>query len=274
MNRSIILTLFAACVASTLLNSCDPLEPDTYDMEFYRLATVEAKDGKANLLLDYTDEEYLFKNFSTEEDATRFGVADGDRVIAKMTINMISGITASKLNLNEILWKSRPVGIAQSKPVDSLNYQYTFSYLYMGDMRYPYIWNQGHLLNLAPIFYTKADQDVREFYLYPEEVYKDTLRMRLYSYIPNHFMSSTSDAQQDILCYDMSTLRDSVPVPEEHKHRRQIMNYLDSIHPENIFVQVFSPDTVRGVVTFGDTPRKYSTLPDILWVGTSMPFDF
>ena len=279
MKRNILRIAIAACIAAVFVQACEKLEPSTYSETFYRVATVQLKNGKASLLIDYTGEAFNFSNFNTAADLTTFGVQDSDRVIAEMTVSAIGNITNNKLTLDK-LYKYPTLSVAESRPSDSANYRYMFDNLNLYSMAYPMIWAQGHIINLTPSYITSSGNKSPEFKLYPLEVNKDTvaqtvtLVMQLYAAIPEQPISSW-EAAQTLLCYDISTLRDSVADPAENHYRDSLMNLLTKANYSTIDVQVYSADTLREMwdTTEGVLEKKYLAIPRPS-VTVSIPFDF
>ena len=272
MKRNIIRTLFAVCTATVLLHSCGPMEPSTYTEKFYRIASVEYYDGKATLLIDYTNERYYFTNFETLSDMELFGVSHGDRVIAGMTLNATGNIFNNKLTLDEIA-KFPTTPLAESRPSDTLNYKYQFDVLYLAQTKYPKIWSQGHLVNVTPSYALSSEDKEAFFYLYPLYVSHDTLTLQLYSDIPDTI--STSFNNQTLLCFDISTLRDSVADASQKAYRDSLYNILAALKQDTITVQLMSPDTLRDkcMTPTGVVERKYLPYPRPK-LSVQIPFDF
>ena len=272
MNRNIIRTLFAVCTVTLILHSCNPIEPTKYMEKFYRVATVEYADDKASLLIDYTDERYFFTNFATPDDMEQFGVKPGDRVIAGMTLNATGNIFNNKLTLDEIA-KFPVTPLAESRPSDTLNYKYQFDVLYLGNTKYPKIWSQGHLVNVTPSYAISSENKEARFYLYPMAVRHDTLSLQMFADIPDTI--STVINNQSLLCFDISTLRDSVGDAEEMAYRESLYNMLAALKQDTITVQLFSADTLRDkcMTANGVKERKYMVIPKAQ-LSVSIPFDF
>lgn len=273
MKRNIINALFAACIASALIQACEPLEPSTYTETFYRVASVQYKDGKASLLIDYTGEVFTFSNFTTAADMAQFNVQDGDRIIAEMTVSAVGNIANNKLTLNNIVYKYPTIAIDESRPSDTINYRFMFNTMNLGNVTYPKIWSQGHIVNIAPVYIMSSPEKVPLFHLYPLKVNSDTLVMQLYAEIPDTI--TTWESRQSLLCYDISTLRDSVSDPVEKKYRDNLMNQLSAKSREKITVQIISADTLREKWLVKDSvmEKKYLVFPSQS-VSVSIPFDF
>lgn len=252
--------------------SCDPIEPAKYTYSCYRVATVQEKDGKASLQLDYTSESYLYKNFSNVDHMRMFDVTKGERVIADITHQMTDGIM-EKSTVNQ-LHKVKTLKLATNKPSDTLNFFYDFKPFKLADFEYPAIWTQGHILNLAPIYYAKNENSKVEFSLYPVSLNEDTLLFRMYSDIPSSAIKSATDnPYQNLLCFDIASLRDSLSDPAEHQHRKDIMNSLDNLSLEKIVIEVTLPDTMRTKVLRQDSLQEYLLRPTYS-LCTTMNFDF
>lgn len=273
MKRNIIRTLFAACIATALFQSCEPLEPSTSSWMFHRIASVQYKDGKASLLIDYTGETFRIENFNTSADMKSFGVKNGDRVIAEMTRTAVGNVLNDKITLNRIVYEYPTIAIDETRPSDSLNFRYMFRKLDLGSITYPYAWSQGHIVNVTPMYITSTADIVPQFHLYPLDVKTDTLVMQLYAQIPETI--TKWESQQSILCFDISTLRDSVPNPAEKSYRDSLLNLLSATNKDSITVQIFSADTLRERWLVNDSieEKKYVTIRHQV-VSTSIPFDF
>ena len=104
------------------------------------------------------------------------------------------------------------------------------------------------------------------------EVDNQALVMKLYSNIPDTLPAKY--VRTSFLCFDMSTLRDSVADPVEQAHRDTILSQLERLHMDSILVEIHEPDIMRSVYKYGDevyerqyyNPRSYATL--------NVPFDF
>lgn len=270
MKRNIISTFLAAFILSAFIQACQKMEPSTYTETFYRVATVQYKNEKASLLIDYTGEKFNFSNFSTASDMRYFNVKDGDRAIVSMTLTAIGNITNNELSI-DAFYKFPVDSLAKQRPASTLNYDCQFNVFYLFELKYPAIWSQGHFVNIAPIYYIPNEKCKADFYLYPLDVKDDTLQMRLYSDIPENDLSirGYSSASQSLLCYDISSLRDSVPDPAEQAHRKDILKKLKNLNRDSIMVHIFQPDTLRGNIE-GIYYERYPRLS----VSISIPFDF
>ena len=247
MKRNIIRTIFAACMASAFILACGPMEPSEYTENFYRIASVNYVDGKASLKFDYTGEKYTIDNFQTKADMNRFGLKHGDRIIAGLQYYAISSI--GKISLLSVA--QYPIlKLEESRPADTLNHDCQFSRLDIPGVSYPAIWSQGHLVNLAPIYYIPNQNCKTEFKLYPLQMNNDTLEMRLYSYIPDNDLSirGYASASQSWLCYDISSIKDSVADPDEYNHRKQILSEISKLKGDSMMVHIFQPDTLCGML--------------------------
>ena len=100
---------------------------------------------------------------------------------------------------------------------------------------------------------------------------KDTLEMRLYSYIPdnNLAMHGSYNASQSWLCYDISSIKDSVADADEQAHRQKILSDIKKLKKDSIMVHIFQPDTLRGML---DT-IYYERYPRVS-VSIKIPLDF
>ena len=278
MKKIVIRSLLAAVMASALIISCEPMEPSTYTEDFHRFATVQYKNNKASLLIDYSGETYYCSNFVTKADMEKFEVQPGDRVLASMTINAIGNIFNNDIILNKV-YKYPTYKVAESKPSDSIyNYKYELinyvlnqnsGYTYI---KYPLAWSQGHLVNMMATYNISKESVEGEFYLYPIEVVNRALVMTLYSNIPDTLPASYM--RYSFLCYDLSSLRDSVNDSIEQAHRDTILSQLERLHLDSILVEIHEPEIMRNYYKIGDqvsereyyNPRSYTTV--------SVPFDF
>lgn len=273
MKRNITLVAVAAFITSAIVLSCERIEPPTYTETFHRIATVQYKEGKASLLIDCTDETYIFTNFVTASDMESFNVKAGDRVIAKMTMTAISNLTNNKLKL-EALYPFPISRIAETCPPDSLNYRFIFETLNMGTIIYPDIWAQGHLINIAPTYIMSSEDREPSFHLYPKEVRSDTLVMQLYADIPDTISQWTS--AQSLLCYDISSMRDAVSDSAEYHFRDSLLTTLALAKKETINVKIMSAEYLREKWRTNDGGVKevqYMAVPRPS-VTVSIPFDF
>lgn len=268
MKRNIFRTALAICTISALIQACGPMEPSTFTENFYRIASVSCVNGKASLLFDYTGENYAIDNFKTQEDMSKFNLENGDRIIAGLQYYAVS--TMGKISLMDAT-KYPVLKLEESRPADTLNHDYRFNVLTLLDVKYPAIWAQGHLVNIAPIYYVPSKESVSKFYLYPLQMNQDTLEMRLYSYIPDNDLSirGYGNASQTWLCYDISSIRDSVADPVEHNHRKQILSDIGKLKGDSMMVHIFQPDTLCGML---DT-IYYERYPRVT-VSIKIPRDF
>ncbi|MCQ2068351.1 MAG: hypothetical protein MJY68_04525 [Bacteroidaceae bacterium] len=270
MKRNIFCVLFAACLVSASVVSCDPMEPATYTENFFRIASVKCVDGKASLVFDYTRENFNISNFKTESDLQDFKLKNGDRIIAQLQLYAVGNMANNKLTLLDAT--RFPIDkLDESKPADTLNHDYRFNMLTLIDTQYPNVWSQGHLVNVAPVYYVPESDCKAEFHLYPLDVRRDTLIMRLYSYIPENDLSLRGFASpvQSLLCYDISSLRDSVADADENNHRKNLLNKLTALNRDTIMVRICQPDTLCGMLDTIYYERYVKAS-----VSTSIPFDF
>jgi hypothetical protein len=244
------------------------MEPSSYTEYFYRIASVKLEDGKASFKFDYTGEKYAIDNFKAKADMDRFGLKNGDRVIAGFQYYAVSSV--GKITLQSVT--SYPTfKLAESRPSNSYNHDCRFNVLSLFDVQYPAIWAQGHLVNLAPIYYVPSENCESKFYLYPMQMNRDTLEMRLYSYIPDNDLSLRGylNPLQTWLCYDISSLRDTVADADEFNHRKQILTAIDNLQGDSMMVHIFQPDTLCGML---DT-IYYERYPRVS-VSIKIPRDF
>jgi hypothetical protein len=280
MKRNLVRTLFAAILASALVQACDPMEPSTYEEVFARFASVQLKDGAASLNIDYTGEVFNLRNFRTESDMKRFNVKNGDRVMAIMRLYATGTIDNQKITVDS-LYKI-PVGeVAQSQPADTMNLYYLLNPYWkftLATKQYPTIWSQGHYVNITPFLYIRNDDAKADFYLYPTGVDQDTLEFMLYSDISDCYNpTSSATPYQSIYCFDISTMRQSVADPVENHRRDSLLNRFYG--KDSIVVQVFMPDSVRVPTHFKNTETGYDTIINVFYspkvsANITIPFDF
>ena len=273
MKRTIFSVLTAALAASALFVSCEPLEPSTREDTFYRIASVSYKDGDASLLLDYTGESYKFSNFSTKSDMNRFGVQNGDRVIAEITMTAVGTVTNNTLTLNRVIKYPR-YALSESRPADSLNYGFRFCSLNLVSVIYPTAWTQGHVLSIAPEYYSSHKGVKPAFKLYPSKVVGDTLMLNLFCDMPDTL--TVWDTEQAFVNFDISTLRDQVSDQAEQNHRDSLLTQLEALKKERINVKVTAPRFMR--VKMFKTSGEVSEISLVNYpsptVTVSLPFDF
>ena len=256
MKRNNFRSILAVCMASAVIMACEPMEPSTYTEYFYRIASVNYADGKASLKFDYTGEKYTIDNFKTKADMNHFGLRHGDRIIAGLEYTAIS--TMGKITLKSV--SQYPISkLEETRPADSCNHDCRFNVLTLFEVQYPTIWSQGHLINLAPIYYIPNQNCKSKFYLYPVEMRQDTLDLRLYSYIPDNdlYIRTYDSPTQTWLCYDISSIRDSVANTDEFNHRKQILAQIDQLQRDSMVVNVIQPDTLRGMLD-GNYYERYT----------------
>ena len=273
MKRTIFSVLTAALAASALFVSCEPLEPSTREDTFYRIASVSYKDGDASLLLDYTGESYKFSNFSTKSDMNRFGVQNGDRVIAEITMTAVGTVTNNTLTLNRVI-KYPKYALSESLPADSLNYGFRFCSLNLVSVIYPTAWTQGHVLSIAPEYYSSHKGVKPAFKLYPSKVVGDTLMLNLFCDMPDTL--TVWDTEQAFVNFDISTLRDQVSDQAEQDHRDSLLTQLEATGKDRINVKVTAPRFMR--VKMFKTSGEVSEIKLVNYpsptVTVSLPFDF
>ena len=273
MKRTIFSVLTAALAASALFVSCEPLEPSTREDTFYRIASVSYKDGDASLLLDYTGESYKFSNFSTKSDMNRFGVQNGDRVIAEITMTAVGTVTNNTLTLNRVI-KYPKYALSESLPADSLNYGFRFCSLNLVSVIYPTAWTQGHVLSIAPEYYSSHKGVKPAFKLYPSKVVGDTLMLNLFCDMPDTL--TVWDTEQAFVNFDISTLRDQVSDQAEQDHRDSLLTQLEATGKDRINVKVTAPRFMR--VKMFKTSGEVSEISLVNYpsptVTVSLPFDF
>ena len=273
MKRTIFSVLTAALAASALFVSCEPLEPSTREDTFYRIASVSYKDGDASLLLDYTGESYKFSNFSTKSDMNRFGVQNGDRVIAEITMTAVGTVTNNTLTLNRVI-KYPKYALSESLPADSLNYGFRFCSLNLVSVIYPTAWTQGHVLSIAPEYYSSHKGVKPAFKLYPSKVVGDTLMLNLFCDMPDTL--TVWDTEQAFVNFDISTLRDQVSDQAEQNHRDSLLTQLEATGKDRINVKGTAPTFMR--VKMFKTSGEVSEISLVNYpsptVTVSLPFDF
>ena len=280
MKTNITRTFFAAFIASALIMACDPLEPSTYEETFLRFASVQYKDDLASLKIDYTGEVFNLRNFRTASDMQRYNVKKGDRVLAVMTLSATGTIDNQKVMVDS-LYKIPVEKVAESRPSDTLNFYYLlnpYRKYALGNQQYPTIWSQGHFVNLTPFLYLRKEDAKVEFKLYPTGVAGDTLEMMLYSNISDCYNpTSSSTPYQSMFCFDMSTMRNTVPDAIENHRRDSLLKKFNG--KDSMIVHVFMPDSVRVPTHFQNTETGKDTIINIYYspkvsAAISIPFDF
>jgi len=271
MKRIIGILTATLCAAVAFFYSCQPLEPDSYTRTFYRVATVKYKLGTAYLSLDCTNESYRLKNFKDTLDMQRFGVSAGDKIIALLKIEASGSIDNNVMTLEECS-KIAIDELATSHPSDTLNFYYQMTQFSLGEIIYPDIWNEGHVVTVAPIYYVTSTESKAEFQLYPLDFRNDTLFLRLYSDIPDADVSYRPYLQS-LLCYDISSIRKPASNPVDQEIRDSIVARLDSLQPASFYVHIVSPDSLRANNS-KNPAGKYNLPYPIPPSTTTIPFDF
>lgn len=257
MKKYSLISLVSSAVIASAFLACEPMGPASYTVQIGRIATVNVGDGKASLNLDLTTDKLNLDNFNYPADADHFNVSNGERVIAIATLYYEDGVLLREQHLDKIALKYPIQDMAAKQPSDTLNFDYDFSQITLGDMKYPKMWRKDSLLNISPAFYTMSSE-TPEFLLYPTGVSEDTLRMRLYSDIPECRQESANQtAGQLLLCFDLNSLRDQLPDAQEDQRRKQMMHALDSLNPDKVVLQVMMPDTLRGYQKLNGELLKY-----------------
>ena len=234
MKKYSLISLVSSAVIASAFLACEPMGPASYTVQIGRIATVKVGDGKASLDLDLTTDKLNLDNFNYPADADHFNVSNGDRVIAIATLYYEDGILLREQHLDKIALKYPIQDMAAKQPSDTLNFDY-----------------------ISPAFYTMSSE-TPEFLLYPIGVSEDTLRMRLYSDIPECRQESANQtAGQLLLCFDLNSLRDQLPDAQEDQRRKQMMHALDSLNPDKVVLQVMMPDTLRGYQKLNGELLKY-----------------
>ena len=247
MKRNIIRTLFAACIASAMIQSCQPLEPSTYTETFFRIGTFNIVKGRPVFYTDYIHESLLIENLKDSADMASFELTDGTRAAASMTLNAIGSMSNNTITLNQV--SLIPIRkFEDAKPSDTLNFYYYFAKFRLFNLDYPSIWSEGHILNIAPVCHIDEEKSKSEYYLYPYDFIGDTLMCRLYSDIPDDDVSLNPAYRQTFLCYDMSTIRDAAANADEQILRDTILARLDRVkeNQSKITVTIGTPDTLRA----------------------------
>lgn len=271
------ISLFAmlAAVAAGTVASCDAVEPSTYYEQFYRIGTVKLNSlgTKAYIAMDAIGddepESFDIRNFRTEADMEKFGVENNDRVVAVMDFNATGTMYNNRITLDRL----QKIGISRLetvKPSDTLNYNYFFTTFTLVNVRYPKIWSTGHFVNIAPAYYVPENSGPAEFYMDPVVFSNDTLYARLYSRIPS-IDNSQSRASQSLLCFDMSSLRESSADAANQAVRTSA---LEGLKGKNSFVlTVVTPDSLRTYRS--DSDKEYWRHPMLdRMVSVSVDFDF
>lgn len=275
MKRNLFRTLFLTLISLVLVCSCDPLEPSTRTETLMRYATVRSDGIKAYLELDGISEILKIKNFSTANDMKTFNVKDGDRVLITMSVQSFDNVVGENITI-DYMSKVKTIKVATSRPAGTNNYYYVFEKHELGRTEYPEIWSQGHFVNVTPVIFTH-DSEIKklpEFSLYPLYVKRDTLVARLYLNFPESDFGPGYQAHQDICCFDMSSLRETVADAKEQAHRDSILNALTEIGSKYA-IKIIAPDTLRSNYTLSsDSVRILDQLKGGSTVSVSTSFDF
>lgn len=253
---------------AAFLLSCNPLEPSSYQEQLFRVATVTYSNGKAGLLFDCFNTQPAITNFKDTADMIHFGVSNGDRVLASMIFDAVGSFDNNRTTLNEIR-KLEPTLFEQSAPSDTMNYFYGFSQYCFVNVMYSYIWSAGHYVNVSPGYSIPSIDSKTDFHLYPLGVASDTLVLRLYADIPEAAFKMDT---QSLLSCDISSLRNSVPDPAEHAYRDSLLQILDNLGKDTIFVRVTTPDTMR--VKDASKVGGYLKMEGDIPMTVAIPFDF
>lgn len=267
-----ILESVLAIATMAMVFSCDPMEQSTYTEPFYRIGTVRLVNGNASIKMDLTGESFSISNFRTESDMEKFGVSNNDRVFAAMTLEAVGSMSNAVITL-DALSKIDTHTFAASQPSDTLNYYYQFTKFALYNSEYPAIWNVGHLVNVIPTYFVPEEHEKAEFQLYPLSFENDTLTARLYSYIPDCDVSLNPNYTQSLLCFDVSSLRDSVTDSKSQEIRDTILARLERMENDKFTLTVITPDTLRAKNSKAADKTYIQPLPG-LPQSISVPFDF
>ena len=171
--------------------------------------------------------------------------------------------------------KIKTMKLATSKPASTNNYYYVFEKHDLGRTQYPEIWSQGHYVNVTPVIFTRNEiKKEPEFSLYPMYVKRDTLFTRLYLNFPESDFGPGYQAHQDICCFDMSSLRETVADAKEQAHRDSILDALTELG-SSFAIKIIAPDTLRSNYTMSsDSVRVLDQLKGGSTVSASTSFDF
>ena len=244
-----------------------------------RVATVANENGKASLSFDYTGEKYYLTNFKSDADMDVNNVRNGDRVFAFMTLRAVGSYVNSTITLDS-LTKIPNLPIAINKPsADDMDSFYQMSVMELagidlsGKESYPPIWNNGHHVCVAPVFFSPASEPNPVFSIWADSLRSDTLVMTLYANIPGNDYSLRPYYRQTMLNIDLSDLRLNVDNPIEQARRNAIMHELDSIGPTDIYVEISTLDVTYAA---NSKNQMYPTfINNIKQTRTvKVPFDF
>ena len=269
MNK-LIYSVILLCSVITLL-SC---EPASYSREgtTHRLVTVRYDniDDKAKLVYDPTSTSETYSasldNFSIKADMDRFKLKDGDRGIAQISYkdipadNIFSTVLDSFIVIkpNELNWN----GYLQ----DTLGTYIHFNAMYLGDVAYEGVWNNGHIACAVITYYpdpeTPEDKNKMDMYLHGFR--NDTLSLLVTATIPNsdYFYGGRSG----LLQYDLSTLRTS-----NSKTAREIIGLMDealTAETDSFYLEITTCDSLKF------TNRGNSSIIVGRKMYTKVPFDF
>ena len=285
MKRNIKVTLLAASLLSAMaVISCDPMEPSTYSENFFRVATVKFEYGKVGFYTDYEHATYYTVNLKDTASAIAEGLHEGMRIKAWFTLDAVGTMNNNTITLNGYAPLESTRCVSQ-KPSDTLNYYYYFAEYdithdilelqYTSDLyTYPSVWAEGHIVNVAPTYFVPSAKDTAAFFVYPYDVRNDTLVLRLYSYIPDCDVSLNPVFRQKLLSIDISSVRDSASTPAEQAVRDTILNRLDRLHPQNIYVTVETTETARAKNSKNGAGQYTMPISGLPTKPVQIPFDF
>ncbi|MCQ2065825.1 MAG: hypothetical protein MJY66_08220 [Bacteroidaceae bacterium] len=274
MNRKSFSILLSAAFILTAVSSCRELEPSTWTETLHRVATVRQSGESVRLEIDYSGENFILGNFKNASHMAAFGVRDGDRILAHMTYNAVGNANNATFTLDSI-HKIAVSDLEISCPPDTQNFYYEMDVLELVSLSYPAIWNAGHIVNLAPVFFVPEGERKADFSLYPLCVRGDTLVVRMYADIPDDDVSLFPQYRQKIMNFDISSLADSVADPVEHARRQAMLASLRTYGESRIYVQVVSPDTLRAKSSKNQSSGyKFELTTQLIPQTVRIPFDF
>lgn len=242
MNRFTVLASALAVLALTVV-SCDEVEQPTYSGYFYRFATVASEGGSAHLDIDYTNEVFSCKNFSSIDDFKKFNTRSGQRGLAKLNVEMIGN--ASNCTFELVSFDSIEASALDPLPEnfqDTLGTYFHYEQLQIdGSFSYPRLWANGHFINTKVTYYPNPDCSTpSEFYFYPIDVRGDTLQIDIIASVPESDYSY--EAQGAFYCKDLSTMRSQA---ETDAHVADLLQAMEALGTDSITIELASCDSVE-----------------------------
>ncbi|HZK03426.1 MAG TPA: hypothetical protein VFC94_03355 [Bacteroidaceae bacterium] len=243
--KNLRIYLFIAFVAGILaLVSCDPLEPSTYTTTFNRIVTVRNNGDVAWLSIDYTNEIITLRNFRTSADMEAFGVKDGDRAVAQITLSVIANAGSGVFTLDGFVNPIKVYELDTTLPSDTVDSYINFDKFSIdATWAYPRIWTNGSFLNFTISHYPDIDKkDNVDIRLYPKELIADTLVLDLRVSVPGN--SYKNNKNYSFCCYDLSSLRNQATDSTMQVRVDTIMAGMLRLGLDSLYVRVETADSL------------------------------